>query len=292
MARNETGSGRKGIHVFDLDDTLMRTAARIRVRDAGGRELRSLSPAEFTTYVLGPGERFDFGDFADVGILARGIVVKYTRSIIETLLRRGTRSDFAVLTARGDKNLHAPFLIRLFASLFGLRLRNSLIFNLSDARFLRHKEASELPGPFQGRRYAQLTIPERKALVLAQDLTARGYNDISLYDDSRENLQSFRVIRHAFPGVAYHPHFIDPTWRVRLEEFAASGAGRKTLIRGKESAALILEHHSRFRADPEAGLRALEAEGRVELDRPGLALSYAGAKYHLINAGAAKPLPP
>jgi hypothetical protein len=36
----------------------------------------------------------------------------------------------------------------------------------------------------------------------------------------------------------------------------------------------------------------LEAEGRVELDRPGLALSYAGAKYHLINAGAAKPLPP
>lgn len=256
---------RRSIHVFDLDDTLIRTEARIRVQDSSNRTLRSLTPAEFTTYRLQSGETFDFRDFSDVGILSRGIVLKYTRDIIETIVGRGTQSDFGILTARGDKRLHAPFLIRLFSALFGIRLRNSLIFNLSDERFLRFKESLELPGPFQGRRYAGLSIPERKALVIAQDLVTKGYNDISLYDDSRENLNAFKVIREAFPETIYKPHFIDPTWKVRLEEFQLSESRKKTLIGGKKSALLILENHSRFRGDSESGLKVLEEGGGVSL---------------------------
>ncbi len=272
---------RKSIHVFDLDDTLMRTDAKVRVFDAAGRETRVLTPAEFTGYVLRSGEAFGFDDFSDVGILARGTVVKYTAAIIETLRRRGTRSEFAVLTARGDKRLHAPFLIRLFAGLFGVRLRNSLIFNLSDARFLRHKSGFALPGPYRGRTFGELRIPERKALVLAQDLVGRGYNDIAFYDDSRENLAAFRVIARAFPQVKYRPHFIDPTWRARLEEFAASGARHKTLTRGRESAALIAEHHATACGGPEAALRRLEREGRLPLDAFPAALVLDHGKYGL-----------
>src|SRR5690606_36712844 len=96
------------------------------------------------------GERYDFRDFGNVAILARGEPVGYTRSIIEALLRNGTRSDFGILTARGDKRLHAPFLIRLFRGLFGVTLRNSLVFNLSDERFLRHKHGQDLPAALRG----------------------------------------------------------------------------------------------------------------------------------------------
>jgi len=278
---------RKSIHVFDLDDTLIQTDAKVRVRTADGRDKRVLTPSEFTSYVLQPGETFDFRDFSDVGILSRGIVLKYTRGIIETIVGHGTRSDFGILTARGDKRLHAAFLIRLFSGLFGIRLKNSLIFALSDERFTRHmerresSEGSSFPEPFRGRRYAQLRIPERKALILARDLVARGYNDLSLYDDSRENLAAFKVIREAFPGVSYKSHFIDPTWRMRLKEFRQSAAGSKSLTRGRDSALLILEHHSRFRENPEEGLRVLDAEGRVLLDREneGLMLCKEGAKF-------------
>ncbi len=271
---------RRSIHVFDLDDTLIVTEAKVRVLAANGEENHALTPAEFTTYGLKEGEAFDFRDFGNVGILAKGVLVGYTRTIIESILRHGTRSDFGILTARGDKRLHAPFLIRLFHGLFGIRLRNSLIFNLSDERFLRHKESKELPQAFAGKTYAKLTVPERKALVIGQDLAARGYNDISLYDDSRENLAAFKVIHRAFPEITYRPHFIDPAWRVRLGEFRASGKLRKPLASGRASALILLEHHSRYRENPEAGLRALQERGGVSLGG-GVRLVHADGKYAL-----------
>jgi|GEM_PF-1499190 len=287
-ARKPVDPARRSIHMFDLDDTLMRTAAQVRVLDADGLEKRALTPAEFTDYKLGEGESFDFRDFGNVGILARGVLVKYTRTIIETIVARGTRSDFGILTARGDKRLHAPFLIRLFQGLFGIRLRNALIFNLSDERFIRHKEERglppDLPEGFAGKSYAKLSVPERKALVIGQDLAARGYNDISLYDDSRENLNAFKVIHKAFPGVAYHPHFIDPTWKVRLEEFRASEATRKALTSGRSSALILLENHSRYAENPEAGLRALEERGEVKVGG-GVSLVLAEGKYALVKSG-------
>jgi hypothetical protein len=277
-------TSRRSIHVFDLDDTLIQTAAKVRVMGAGGVELRSLTPAEFTTYALGEGEAFDFRDFGNVSILAKGVFIGYTRTIIETLLKQGTRSDFGILTARGDKRLHAPFLIRLFDGLFGIRLKNSLIFNLSDDRFLRHKDGRDLPESlreaFSGRTFSKLSVPERKALVIGQDLAARGYNDVSLFDDSRENLAAFKVIHKAFPQITYKPHFIDPTWAARLEEFRQSGKPRKALTSGRASALILLEHHSRYRENPGAGLRALQERGAVSLEG-GLRLVCAEGKYAL-----------
>ncbi len=279
---------RRSIHVFDLDDTLIRTAAKVRVIGADGAEARALTPAEFTTHALAEGERFDFRDFGNVAILAKGEPVGYTRAIIEAIIRNGTRSDFAILTARGDKRLHAPFLIRLFRGLYGITLRNSLVFNLSDERFLRHKDALELPEALRGalseRTFSKLTVPERKALVIGQDLAARGYNDISLYDDSRENLEAFKVVHKAFPAVTYRPKFIDPAWRVRLQEFRDSGRPRKPLTSGKASALILLQHHSRYGENPEAGLRALQERGSVGLEGD-LRLTHSEGKYALERRG-------
>ena len=171
----------------------------------------------------------------------------------------------------------------MFAALFGIRLKNALIFALSDDRFLRHKEKSDLPEPFQGKRFTQLGIPERKALVIAQDLVSRGYNDISLYDDSRENLNAFKIICKAFPEIVYKSHFIDPTWKVRLEEFKVSELRQKTLTSGRKSAELILENHSRSGKDPEAGLKILDEGGEVSLGR-GVLLRKDGSRFLLAKA--------
>jgi hypothetical protein len=261
-------SPRKSIHLFDLDDTLIQTSARVLVFGAEGAPLRALSPAEFADYRPAPGEVLDFREFSDLGILSRGIVVKYTRGIIDSILRYGTRSHFGILTARSDKHLHAPFLIRLFRSLFGIRLLKEHIFAVSDSRFAAHKDrrrsaAGDKDGA--GTAFASLSIARRKALVIAEDLVGRGFNDISFYDDSRANLESFKVLREAFPHVVYKPHFIDPTWKARIGEFLESGKDRKCLIKGLGSVRIILEHHSRYGREQEEALRSMQEGHAVPL---------------------------
>jgi hypothetical protein len=269
---------RRSIHLFDLDDTLIRTSARVLVRDAEGRLLRALSTAEFTAYRAVPGEALDFAEFSDLGILSRGIVVRYTRTIIDTILAHGTRSEFGILTARADKKLHAPFLIRLFRSLFGVRLANEFIFAVSDARFSGYKDrrVGESGVPF-----SRLSVSQRKALVIAEDLVGRGFNDISFYDDSRANLESFKVMRQAFPHVVYRPHFIDPTWAARLEEFVASPAERKTLIKGAGSVRILLEHHSSRKGETDAVLLDLMDGRPLRLDTVPVWICYEDGKFCL-----------
>lgn len=269
---------RRSIHLFDLDDTLIHTSARVLVRDAEGNLLRALSTSEFTGYKAAPGEVLDFNEFSDLGILSRGIVVRYTRTIIDTILAYGTRSEFGILTARADKKMHAPFLIRLFRSLFGVRLANEFIFAVSDARFSGYKDRKVGPG---GVPFSTLSVSQRKALVIAEDLVGRGFNDISFYDDSRANLDSFKVLRQAFPHVAYRPHFIDPTWAARLSEFMASAAERKPLIKGAGSVRILLEHHSKREGGLDAALKELLEGKPVKLDTVPVWVCYEEGKYCL-----------
>lgn len=283
---------RKSMHLFDLDDTLIRTEARVWVLDGGGATLTALSPAEFSLYRPKPGESFDFREFSDLGILSRGIVVKYTKTIIDTIVKHGTRSHFGILTARGDKKLHAPFLIRLFRTMFGIHLAKEHIFAVSDRRFSEYKDSlvasvneGQDPAKELARaRFLSLSVAERKALVIAEDLVGRGFNDISFYDDSRENLESFKVMREAFPHVVYKPHFIDPTWKARLNEFWESGAERKSLIKGVSSVRIILEHHSRYGADHESAVLNLMDARPIRLDSLPVWLVFEEGRFYLRRA--------
>lgn len=279
---------RKSIHLFDLDDTLIRTEAKVLVRDPQGSLLKALSPADFTGYRASAGETLDFAEFSDPGILSRGVVVRYTRTIIDTILAHGTRSEFGILTARGDKNLHAPFLIRLFRSLFGVRLAREFIFAVSDARFSGYKDRGAGPGEVP---FSRLSVSQRKALVIAEDLVGRGFNDISFYDDSRANLDSFKVMRRAFPHVIYRPHFIDPTWTARLDEFMAAPAERKVLVKGAGSVKILVEHHARRAGSYESVLRDLESGLPVGLDSVPVWICLEKGRFCLRKSPAAPELP-
>jgi hypothetical protein len=55
-------------YVFDFDDTLAKTSAKIHVFKNGDR-IKSLDPQIFNTYNLKDGEVFDFSDFDDNRII-------------------------------------------------------------------------------------------------------------------------------------------------------------------------------------------------------------------------------
>ena len=56
------------ILLFDVDDTLVHTSARIWIKRPDGTEF-SISNAEFNTYKFQPGEEADYREFNDPAIL-------------------------------------------------------------------------------------------------------------------------------------------------------------------------------------------------------------------------------
>ena len=52
----------KGLTIFDIDDTMFKTKARVQVIK-NGKVIKILPPKAFNTYTLGKGESYDFGQF-------------------------------------------------------------------------------------------------------------------------------------------------------------------------------------------------------------------------------------
>ena len=55
----------KGLHVFDIDETLMKTNAKIHVKDKHGAHVTSLDNQQFNDHKLEHGHHYDFSEFRD-----------------------------------------------------------------------------------------------------------------------------------------------------------------------------------------------------------------------------------
>jgi hypothetical protein len=89
--------------VFDIDDTLITTDAKIKVQ-LDGKTIKSLTPEEFNTYKLKKGETFNFEDFTSSEVLkTTGKKTKYWQIAqnVNNAVKRGmSDSVLYVLTAR------------------------------------------------------------------------------------------------------------------------------------------------------------------------------------------------
>jgi hypothetical protein len=94
-------------YVFDVDDTLVTTDARIIVKDPEGNVINKLTPAEYNTYSKQEGESFDFSEF-DSHDIFHGTAkptkyFKVIKTISDAIKQRRSNSFIYVLTARGNK---------------------------------------------------------------------------------------------------------------------------------------------------------------------------------------------
>ena len=58
----EAASG-KGLTIFDIDDTMFTSKARVRVKNKNTNQVKELSPKEYNNYKLRSGEEWDYGEF-------------------------------------------------------------------------------------------------------------------------------------------------------------------------------------------------------------------------------------
>jgi predicted chitinase/LysM repeat protein len=177
--------------IFDIDDTLLHTTAKINVVQ-DGQVVRSLTNQEFNNYQLQPGEEFDFGEFRNAEKFAQeSKPIKPMINKLKTILRHAnqTQSKVIMLTARADFDDKNPVLKTFHR--YGIDMNRIHLYR-----------AGNLPGD---------DPPAlKKAVYVRKFLNTGEYNRVSLYDDSTSNLRAFKALQKEFPQVRFSAYHVSP----------------------------------------------------------------------------------
>lgn len=186
MKSGEFIQPRLHLRIFDIDETLFVTTAKIRVvKD--GRTVRELTNVEFNTYTLQPGERFDFSEFRSAQkFYSESVPIKRMVSLLKRL-SESPGNRVILLTAREDFDNK-----ELFLQTFG-----DLGIDMNQIHVHR---AGNIPGDSHP--------AYKKAVWIKRYLDTGLYNEVSLYDDSRKNLVVFKGLRDSYPTVKFHAYLV------------------------------------------------------------------------------------
>ena len=159
----------KKLSVFDFDDTLVATKARVYITHKNGKKL-ILNPAEFAVYSPKTGDEFDFREFE--GPLKDPKVIRRNFNLFVQVLEKSKRGRRTViLTARANQK---P--IRDFFKEF--KLTGIEIVALGSAN------------------------PQDKADWI-EDQIKKGWDDIRFMDDSSKNIAAVRKMAKNYPDIEW-----------------------------------------------------------------------------------------
>jgi FMN phosphatase YigB (HAD superfamily) len=165
------------ILVFDLDDTLVISSAKIKVCNKKTGECYSLTPEEFNTYEKGEHEELNFDEFKSLEIMKAGKLIEYYLKIFKEAYK--SKLAVGIVTARDDRKMIHKWL----REHVGYRIDYELIFAVNDPI---HK--------FKG------NISDRKKAAF-KELIEMGYNDMQFYDDDDANLKLVKSLEDEYNGI-------------------------------------------------------------------------------------------
>ena len=171
----------KGLTIFDIDDTLFHTDAKVYVKK-NGKVIHTLTNQEFNTYKLKDGEEFDFGEFRSAKLFQQtstpiGKMIKRARAIIKRAIPKGSKVIMA--TARSDFDDRDTFLDTFRAH--GIDI---------DKIYVERAGNLELGSP-----------AKNKKVIFQKYLKTGLYKRARLFDDSKQNLHSFMSLSKKYPDV-------------------------------------------------------------------------------------------
>ena len=186
--RLEDFSQGRSLSIFDIDDTLFHTTAKIKVIK-NGRPVKELTNQQFNTYELQPGEQFDFGEFRNAEKFRReSVPIRPMIAKLKAILNR-TSGKVIMLTARADFDDRETFLDTFRQ------------YGIDMSRVHVHR-AGNLPVPE--------SPAEKKAVFVRQYLNSGVFNRVRLYDDSMKNLTVFKELKKEYPTVDFKAYYVGP----------------------------------------------------------------------------------
>jgi hypothetical protein len=186
-----------GLTIFDIDDTLFHTTAKIAVLK-DGKKVKDLTNQEFNTYKLKDGEEFDFGEFKNAEkFYKESKPIQKMLDTAKAILRRVENkpdSQVVIITARNnfdDKNLF----LKTFKK-HGL--------NIDKIRVERAGKINDVGQP-----------DLKKYIIIYNMLKTKQFSRVRLFDDSMANLKAFLKLQKEFPMVKFDAFFAKPDGTVK-----------------------------------------------------------------------------
>lgn len=184
----ETSSG---LHVFDVDDTLFHTTAKIRVMK-GKKQVNSLSNSEYNTHKLPDGHHYDYSEFRSAEKFDSES--KPNQRMIQKMKNLHTKTKSSggkviINTARADFDDRDRFL--------GAFKKHGV-----DIDNIHVHRAGNMKG--------EGTVAEKKTQIIKNQIKNGNYKHVSLYDDSEQNLKHFLELKKEFPNINFNAHHVKP----------------------------------------------------------------------------------
>lgn len=177
---SDIDASKRVINFIDIDDTLFKTGAKVKVLDKDGNVVTELNSEEFNTYKLKPGEHYDFSNFLDSDIFFNTAKpIKSVLDKINMLLNNARNNRIIFLTARADMKDKQKFLDTFRK--YGIPVDNKNIVYIERAGNLNLKPS------------------EAKKIIVRKYITNSDYDIVRLIDDSEDNLSKFLELREEFP---------------------------------------------------------------------------------------------
>ena len=185
------------LHIFDIDDTLLHTTAKIHVKNKEGKVVDTLSNQAFNDHHLKPGHSYDFREFRNAEKFSKESTPIH--SMINKVKDVTSKADHHVIfnTARANFDDKNKFL--------GTFKKHGI--NMSKIHVIRAGNINK-----------EGTPAEKKAVVIHGYINKHKYNDVHMYDDSKSNLKTFLQLRSKHPSTQFHAHHVQGNEAKQLKQ--------------------------------------------------------------------------
>jgi hypothetical protein len=196
MKRFKEFIAESSLHVFDIDDTLFHTTAKVHVKK-DGKTVQKLSSAEYNSHSLPPGHEYDYHEFHSAhkfNTESKPVhrMMDKMKGIHASVKAKGT-GKVIMNTARQDFDDKHKFL-------------DTFRQHGVDIDDIHVHRAGNIKG---------MSVGQAKNEVIRKHLNTGNYKSVSLYDDSIENLNHFKELSKEHPDVKFKAYHVQPDGRIK-----------------------------------------------------------------------------
>jgi hypothetical protein len=203
MKRLKDFLAENGLHVFDIDDTLFHTTAQVHVKK-GDKTVAKLSSTEYNSHTLPAGHHYDFHEFHsahkfDTESKPVSRMMDKLKAIHTNVKAKGGGSKVIMNTARQDFDDKHKFLDTF-------RKHGVDIDDIHVHRAGNIAVKQKIP------------VAQAKNEIIRKHLRTGNYRHVSLYDDSKENLNHFLDLKKEHPDVKFKAYHVQSDGSVRTHK--------------------------------------------------------------------------